>query len=30
MVVDNPGMWVHHCQVLNHRDMGMIAMYKAT
>ncbi len=27
MVVDNPGDWVHHCQVLNHLDMGMIAKY---
>ncbi|KAL2391844.1 Hephaestin-like protein [Exophiala dermatitidis] len=30
MTVDNPGTWVHHCQVLNHRDMGMIAMYTAS
>jgi len=27
MVVDNPGTWVHHCQVVNHRDMGMISKY---
>ncbi|EWY79732.1 hypothetical protein FOYG_17127 [Fusarium oxysporum NRRL 32931] len=30
MIVDNPGMWVHHCQVLNHRDMGMVAKYQAS
>ncbi|KAL6240243.1 hypothetical protein RBB50_012860 [Rhinocladiella similis] len=29
MTVDNPGSWIHHCQVLNHRDMGMISMYTA-
>lgn len=29
MMVDNPGSWAHHCQVLNHRDMGMISMYTA-
>ncbi|KAK5162709.1 uncharacterized protein LTR77_011232 [Saxophila tyrrhenica] len=30
MIVDNPGSWVHHCQVLNHRDMGMITKYTAS
>ncbi|KAG9512020.1 hypothetical protein KCU85_g9989, partial [Aureobasidium melanogenum] len=29
MIVDNAGTWVHHCQVLNHRDMGMIMKYTA-
>jgi len=29
MIVDNPGTWVHHCQVLNHRDMGMVVKYNA-
>jgi len=30
MSVDNPGTWVHHCQTLNHRDMGMIVKYTAS
>ncbi|KAL2047373.1 hypothetical protein N7G274_001394 [Stereocaulon virgatum] len=29
MTVDNPGMWIHHCQVVNHRAMGMITQYTA-
>ncbi|KAL7648981.1 hypothetical protein ACMYSQ_012588 [Aspergillus niger] len=29
MTVDNPGEWVHHCQVVNHRAKGMIIKYRA-
>jgi len=29
MTIDNPGTWIHHCQVSNHRAMGMIVQYTA-
>jgi FtsP/CotA-like multicopper oxidase with cupredoxin domain len=28
MVPDDPGVWLYHCHVDDHMDMGMVAMYK--
>jgi FtsP/CotA-like multicopper oxidase with cupredoxin domain len=28
MVPDNPGIWLYHCHVEDHMDMGMTTMYK--
>ena len=28
MVPDDPGIWLYHCHVDDHMDMGMVAMYK--
>jgi FtsP/CotA-like multicopper oxidase with cupredoxin domain len=28
MVPDNPGIWLYHCHVEDHMDIGMTAMYK--
>lgn len=29
MTVDTPGVWIHHCQVVNRRSKGMVAEYHA-
>lgn len=28
MVPDDPGIWLYHCHVDDHMDMGMVALYK--
>ena len=28
MVPDDPGIWLYHCHIDEHMDMGMVAMYK--
>jgi FtsP/CotA-like multicopper oxidase with cupredoxin domain len=28
MVPDDPGIWLYHCHIDDHMDMGMVAMYK--
>ena len=28
MVADNPGIWLYHCHIEEHMDMGMTTMYK--
>ena len=28
MIPDDPGIWLYHCHIDEHMDMGMVAMYK--
>jgi FtsP/CotA-like multicopper oxidase with cupredoxin domain len=28
MVPDNPGIWLYHCHVSDHFDMGMMSFYQ--